>query len=114
MPVALLSDSVSQRHTSQYEATVTSLAETIVDTSTEKYYDSVDIGEAVRAAILELPPEERAALVLYAGFDLTYDETGRTLGEDRKSAAIRFNRAARKLRNNPSLRDLVGKSASRR
>jgi RNA polymerase sigma factor (sigma-70 family) len=49
----------------------------------------------------ELPPKERAAVVLRYGYDLTYDEIGAALGSTESAARQAASAGVRRLRSHP-------------
>ena len=66
--------------------------------------EPVDVGRPVYAEIEhltdELPPKERAAVVLRYGYDLAYDEIGAALGSSEEAARAAASSGVRRLRRN--------------
>src|SRR5262249_23642484 len=66
--------------------------------------EPVEVGRPVYAEIEhltdELPPKERAAVVLRYGYDLAYDEIGAALGSSEEAARAAASSGIRRLRSN--------------
>jgi RNA polymerase sigma factor (sigma-70 family) len=66
--------------------------------------EPVEIGRPVYAEIEhltgDLPPKERAAVVLRFGYDLSYDEIGAALGSSEEAARAAASSGVRRLRRN--------------
>ena len=66
--------------------------------------EPVDVGRPVYAELEhltdELPPKERAAVVLRYGYDLTYGEIGAALGSSEEAARAAASSGVRRLRRN--------------
>jgi len=66
--------------------------------------EAVELGRPVYAEIEhltgELPPKERAAVVLRYGYDLAYDEIGAALGSSEDAARAAASSGVRRLRRN--------------
>jgi RNA polymerase sigma factor (sigma-70 family) len=66
--------------------------------------EPLEVGRPVYAEIEhltgELPPKERAAVVLRYGYDLPYDEIGAALGSSEEAARAAASSGVRRLRRN--------------
>jgi len=60
--------------------------------------DLVDTGEDLRHALMRLPAEQRAALLLHFYLDLSLDDTARSLGISLAGVKSRINRGLKRMR----------------
>lgn len=65
----------------------------------EEYAERVELGRVLQQAIAQLPPEQRAVVVLSDIQGLTYDETAQATGVSLGTVKSRLSRARAKLRD---------------